>query len=121
MKKLMAILSCLCICLAVQAQTKKTTIVNTWEYAAPNAPYGYQNGTILVKEKEGKLSGEVKIQQSTVVIQEIKKEKDQYSCSFYIDGQAVDLSFKQKGANQLEGVAFGGGMEIPFTCKTLKK
>ncbi|WP_139822866.1 hypothetical protein [Massilibacteroides vaginae] len=119
MKKLMVIICSLFLCVALQAQNKD--IVNLWEFSAPDAPYGYQDGTFLIKEQDGKLSGEVKIQYSTVAIKEIKKEKDHYACSFYIDGQAVDVKLKTKGKNQLEGQALSDGMDIPFTCKPAKK
>ena len=115
----MVILCSLLLCITLQAQNKN--IVNLWEFSAPEAPYGYQEGTFLIKETEGKLTGEVKIQQSTVIVKEIKKAEDKYTCSFYIDGQAVDVTIKLKGKNQLEGQALGGGMDIPFTCKPAKK
>lgn len=119
MKKLMVILCSLFLCIALHAQNKD--VINLWDFSAPEAPYGYQEGTFLIKEQDGKLSGEVKIQQSTVAVKEIKKDGDYYTCSFYIDGQAVDVKFKAKGKNQLEGQALGGGMDIPFTCKPAKK
>jgi len=121
MKKLIVVICSLFLCVALHAQNKSDAIINLWDFSAPEAPYGYQNGTIQVKEENGKLTGEVKIQQSTVKIQEIKKENDKYTCSFYIDGQAIDVSLKQKGKSQLEGQAIGGGMEIPFTCTVSKK
>lgn len=119
MKKLMAILCSLFLCIALHAQDKN--IVNLWDFSAPEAPYGYQDGTFLIKEKEGKLTGEVKIQQSSVIINEIKQENEKYTCSFYIDGQAIDVTMKLKGKDQLEGQALGGGMNIPFTGKPAKK
>ncbi|MDD4513987.1 hypothetical protein [Massilibacteroides sp.] len=119
MKKLMIIICSLFLCVALQAQNKD--IVNLWEYSAPDAPYGYEKGTFLIKEKDGKLTGEVKIQEYTAAIKEIKKEKEGYTCSLYIDGQAIDITLKLKGKNELEGQATGGGMDIPFTCKPAKK
>lgn len=119
MKKLMVIICSLFLCIALHAQNKD--IVNLWSFSAPEAPYGYQDGTLLIKEKDGKLNGEVKIQQSTVTVKEIKKEGDYYTCSFYLDGQAVDVKFKSKGKTEIEGQALSAGMDIPFTCKPANK
>lgn len=117
----MVFICSLFFCVALQAQSKNDNIVNSWEYNAPDAPYGYQDGLIVIKEVDGKLTGEVKIQQSTVTIKEIKKENDKYTCSLYIDGQGVDVSMKPKSKSVLEGMAMTGGMDIPFTCKPAKK
>lgn len=119
MKKLMVIICSLFLCITLHAQNKD--IVNLWDFSAPGAPYGYQDGTFLIKEQNGKLSGEVKIQQSTVTIKEIKKEGDFYTCSFYIDGETVNVKLKSKGKKQMEGQALSGGMDIPFTCKPANK
>lgn len=120
MKKSMVIIFSLFLCVTLYAQNKNS-LVSLWEYSAPDAPYGYQSGTIDIKEVEGKLTGEVKIQGSTIRIQEIKKENGQYTCSFYVEGQDMDITMKQPDKNKLEGKAVGGGMDIPFTCKPAKK
>lgn len=117
----MVFICSLFFCVALQAQNKNDLLVNSWEFSAPDAPYGYQDGLITIKEVEGKLTGEVKIQHSTVAIKEIKKVNDKYTCSLYIDGQGVDVSMKPKNKNLLEGQAMTGGMDIPFTCKPAKK
>jgi hypothetical protein len=119
MKKLMVIICSLLLCIVLHAQNKD--IANLWAFSAPDAPYGYQEGIFLIKEQEGKLNGEVKIQQSTVVVKEIKKDGDFYTCSFYVDGQAIDVKFNTTGKNELQGQATGGGMDIPFTAKPAKK
>ncbi len=121
MKRFLIVLCSVLIVFGAQAQKKTNTIVNMWEYSAPNAPYGYQEGVFHIMEENGKLKGEVIIQQSRVSIPEITKVNNEYRCSFYIDGQAMDVSMKQKSKIQLEGQALGGGMEIPFTCKPVKK
>ncbi len=119
MKRLLLTFCSLFLCLALYAQNKD--IAKLWDYTAPEAPYGYQEGTILIKEKDGKLNGEIRIQQSTIAIKEIKKVENAYVWSFYVEGQPVDIKLTPKGKNQLEGNALSGGMNIPFTCKPAKK
>ncbi|MDD2437605.1 MAG: hypothetical protein PHG27_01060 [Massilibacteroides sp.] len=121
MKKVLFILCSFLLAFAVEAQTKTSVITNVWEYSAPNAPYGYQNGFFKIMEEQGKLKGEIIIQQTTVSIPNIKKENDKYTCSFFMEGQTIDVNFIFKDKNLLEGQALGGGMDIPFTCKPAKK
>ena len=35
-------------------------VVGEWKYEVPSAPYGYEAGTLVINEKEGKLAGQVK-------------------------------------------------------------
>lgn len=121
MKKLVFLFCSLLFCITLQAQGKNDAIINTWEYKAPDAPYGYQEGRFVIKEADGKLTGEIKNQQGTITIKDIQKADGKYTCSFYAEGQAIDVTMKVKNKNELEGQAIGGGMDIPFTGKPAKK
>ena len=37
-------------------------VIGEWKYEVPSAPYGYEKGTLVLNEKEGKLAGHVKFE-----------------------------------------------------------
>ena len=113
MKKAFAALLCMMMCLSLYAQDKSGSVVGKWSYSAPDAPYGYQEGTCQFKENGCKLSAVFTISGSEMTVGEIKKENQTYKCEFYVDGTDVYLTFKQVDKNKLSGNADAGGMEIP--------
>ena len=123
MKKVFTTLLCLLFCIAISAQDKAadlSKLVGDWSFSAPDAPYGYQDGSLQIKQENGKLTAKVNIQGSTLEINDIKAKGDTYTSSFYVDGTPVDLTMTQKG-NKLEGMADAGGMQIPVKFKKTKK
>lgn len=110
-------LFCFLFCIAVSAQEREkdvSKIVGKWSYSAPDAPYGYQSGSLEFKNEKGKLTAKINIQGSVIEVKEIKAHGDAYISSFYVDGNSVDLSINQKNS-KLEGMADAGGMSIPVT------
>ena len=123
MKKAFTTLLCLLFCITISAQDKAADLskfVGDWSFSAPDAPYGYQDGSFQIKQENGKLTAKVNIQGSTLEINDIKAKGDTYTSSFYVDGTPVDLTMTQKG-NELEGMADAGGMQIPVKFKKTKK
>ena len=97
MKKAFTTLLCLLFCITISAQDKAadlSKLVGDWSFSAPDAPYGYQDGSFQIKQEN--------------------------TSSFYVDGTPVDLTMTQKG-NELEGMADAGGMQIPVKFKKTKK
>jgi len=105
----------LCASLYAQNDTKKS-IIGDWSYSAPSAPYGYDNGTMSIKQTDGKLVGEVNIQGSIIKINEIKEDGGTYTCTVYVDGYPLDVKLKQKG-DIFEGTADDGQTPMALTLK----
>lgn len=123
MKKILTTLLCLLFCVALQAQDKAadvSKIVGDWSFSAPDAPYGYQDGTLRLKQEKGKLVAQVNIQGTTLEVKNIRIDGNTYTSSFYVDGTSVELSLTQNESH-LEGIANAAGMEIPVTLKKTKK
>ncbi len=123
MKRAFTTLLCLLFCITISAQDKAadfSKLVGDWSFSAPDAPYGYQDGSFQIKQENGKLTAKVNIQGSTLEINDIKAKGDTYTSFFYVDGTPVDLTMTQKG-NELEGMADAGGMQIPVKFKKTKK
>jgi hypothetical protein len=45
----------------VKAQSTNKDVVGTWNYEAPDAPEGFTEGTMVISEKAGALSGVLKL------------------------------------------------------------
>ncbi len=121
--KAWATLFCLFIFLtayAAENETNPDKLNGVWEYSLPDAPYGYQEGTLEFLQKDGKQAGVAKIEGSTYNINEIKKEGDFYTCNLYVDGNDVKVKIKS-GKDKMEGTVIAGGWEMPVTLKPVKK
>lgn len=121
--KALAVLCCMLFCLTAYAGTTETNndkLKGSWTYSLPDAPYGYQDGSIEFKETDGKLTGVAKIGDSTYNINEVKKEGDSYNCSLYVDGSDIKVSIKPD-KDGLSGTVIADGWEMPVTFKPIKK
>lgn len=119
--KVITLFVCLTLCLSsVYAQKKADgKLKGTWNYALPDAPYGYQEGSIEFKEADGKQTAVVKIGSQTINIKEIKKAGDEYKCSLFVDGADVDVTFKP-GTDKITGMVSTDGWEMPLTLTPKK-
>lgn len=115
MGKVFATLLGMMICLSVYAQDNSGMVIGMWNFTAPDAPYGYQDGTCQIKKTGEKFSAVFTISGTEMNIDEIKKEDKSYTCNFYVDGTAVSLTFKPENKNKLTGMADTEGMTIPVT------
>ena len=115
MGKVFTTLLCMMMCLSLYAQEFTLgMVVGSWNFSAPDAPYGYQ--------KTGEnLSAVFTISDTEMTVKEIKKESDTYKCNFYVDGTYVSLTFIQEGKNKLTGKANAEGMVIPVTFTKIVK
>ena len=73
-------------------------VVGTWAYSVPYAPDGYQNGDLIIEEKEGKLSGYTSMDGYKTTVEKMKLEGDKLTFELYVEGTKVsfDLTFKKK-------------------------
>ena len=106
MGKVFTTLLCMMMCLSLYAQEFTLgMVVGSWNFSAPDAPYGYQKGTCQIKKTGENLSAVFTISDTEMTVKEIKKESDTYKCNFYVDGTYVSLTFIQEGKNKLTGKA----------------
>ena len=113
---------CMMMCLSLNAQDLTPgMVVGMWNFSAPNAPYGYQEGTCQIRKTGENLSAVFTIGNAEMTVKEIKRENNSYKCNFYVDGTYVSLTFKQEDKNKLTGNANAEGMVIPVVfTKTVK-
>jgi hypothetical protein len=105
---------------AVAMDSNSDKLKGNWAYSLPDAPYGYQDGSIEFKEVDGKLTAVAQVGTSSYTIKGIKKEGDTFHCSLYVDGSDVKVSIKPDKEG-LTGTVTADGWEMPVTFKKIKK
>lgn len=118
---------CLSLCMlfsfslsAQNAKPNPSRFVGDWSFSVPDAPYGYQDGTGVMKLTEGKLTAEFKLAGSTLKVNTFKELEDGYSCTVYVDGYPVDVVLKWK-QDVLTGSADFDGELLPVKFKKTEK
>lgn len=120
---LICTLMCILLSAGVYAQKegkKGSDITGKWNYEAPTAPYGYNQGKIDILNKAGKLSAKLDIQGNITAINEIKQTGNTYTCTLYIEGANVDITLQPEGA-KLTGKAEVNGDVMPVTFSRIKE
>ncbi len=70
-------------------------VVGNWKYEVPSAPYGYEKGTLVFSEKEGKLAGEVKFADGYKIdMKNVTYEAGVLKCGLYVDYEYVSVNAK---------------------------
>lgn len=84
-------------------------VVGNWKYEVAGAPYGYEKGTLVFAEKEGKLVGEVKFADGyKIEMKEVKVEENGVvKCGLYVDYEYISVTIK------LEGTKMSGSVNTP--------
>jgi len=90
------------------AQGKKE-LVGSWKHEVPSAPYGYEKGTLVFAEKEGKLVGEVKFADGYKIdMKDVAIENGGVvKCGLFVDYEYVSVKAK------IEGTKMTGTVNTP--------
>ena len=80
--------------LTLTAQNKKS-VVGKWKYEVTEAPYGYNEGIIEIKELIDTLTGEVNFNSGQAVkMQKLTMRNDSIWGTIYVDSENVQLTAK---------------------------
>lgn len=112
---------------AIVAGTVKATVaegnadvVGEWKYEVPTAPYGYEAGTLVFTEKEGKLAGEVKFEDGyKIELKNITYADGVLKCGLYVDYEYVSIKAKVDG-KAITGAVDSPEGEMKLTAKKVK-
>lgn len=100
--------------------TGNKDIVGEWKYEVPSAPYGYESGTLVLNEKEGELSGQVKFADGYKIdLKNITFTEGVLKCGLYVDYEYVSIKAKVKGKD-LSGAVDTPEGEMKITAKKVK-
>ena len=98
---------------------KDNDAVGTWDYSAPNAPYEYSKGKLIITQGEDKLEGKVDIDGYEMKLNSVKVEGDVLTFSLYVEGEYVSVKLTIKG-DSLEGKASTSEGLLDVTGKRVK-
>ncbi len=88
--------------------TENNTLIGQWKYEVPTAAPGFEAGTFIFNEKEGKLVGEVKLTDGTKIeLKDISYAEGILKCGLYIDYEYISLDAK------LDGKLLNGEVDTP--------
>lgn len=108
---------------AIQAAEVQSNeeILGEWKYDSPHAPYGYEKGSIIISEKEGKLAGEIKFADGyKMPLKNVSYEDGVFKCSITIDYNDIAIKATFEG-NKMKGTADSPEGALPFTAEKAKE
>lgn len=81
---------------------KSKPILGEWLYEVSDAPYGYEKGSLIFSEKEGKTICVIKLEAGELAVNDLKIEKEKVSFSTTVDGNPINVELKLE-KNKLSG------------------
>lgn len=104
---------------ATVAQNNKE-VIGEWKYEVPTAPYGYEKGTLVINEKEGKLAGEVKFADGyKIELKNITYAEGTFKCGLYVDYEYVSIKAAVDG-KEMKGAVDTPEGEMKITAEKVK-
>lgn len=102
------------------AAQSNNQLVGEWKYEVPTAPVGYEKGTLIINEKEGKLAGEVKFADGyKIELKNITYAEGVFKCGLYVDYEYISIKAKIDGKKMTGGVDSPEG-EMKITAEKIK-
>lgn len=122
-KKFCMVLAVLFTAFHIQASAlaSEKTFVGAWKFNVSGGSYGYEQGTILISETDGKLTGEIKFADGEKIDMERMVVTDNvltfriWAQSGYVDGKATIEG------NKFKGTAITPDGDIPFEAIRVEK
>ncbi|WP_303918157.1 hypothetical protein [Draconibacterium sediminis] len=123
MKKLMFfvfILFAATITVNANNSSNNKEVIGEWKYEVPSAPYGYNAGNLVFEEKEGNLTGHVKLEDGYKIdLKDVTYSEGVLKFGLYVDYNYVTLKVTVEGENMKGSVNSPDG-EMPITAKKVK-
>jgi hypothetical protein len=100
-------------------QTRAKDFTGTWTYYAPYAPYGYQNGTIIVGSQGNQPSVALSFEKSDARIsaENVKVSGDSLKFSVIVQEDSVDVLLKLRSDTIMTGKAISTSGETDISAK----
>lgn len=104
--------------LNANTEVKKNPILGEWIYEVSDAPYGYEKGSLIFSEKEGKTVCVVKLEAGELTANNLLVDKEKVSFSVIVDGSPVEVKLIRE-KDKLNGTV--DSPEGPKSIKAIKK
>lgn len=86
----------------LQAEGKANPLIGEWIYQVSDAPYGYDKGSLIFSEKEGKIICVIKLEAGELEASNLKVEKEKITFLTYVDGSPINVELT-RDKNKLSG------------------
>ncbi len=73
------------------AAGKAKSVIGTWNYEAPYAPYEYSTGKLIFTESGDKLEGKIKIGEYEIEMRNVTVDGNEISFGAYVEGEYVTI------------------------------
>jgi len=73
---------------------RSVSLIGEWLYEVSEAPYGYEKGSLLFMETDGKITGAIKLEAGELPIDGLKIEKDSVIFKTMVDGNTINVALK---------------------------
>ncbi len=113
MKKLILLVAVLWMASPALKANDLSKLLGIWDYTVPYAPSEYSKGQMVFVEKEGTVTGEIKIQGYAIPIKNLKVVDGNYSFGVEVEYNYIPITAK------LEGEIFNGKVSTPEGDMTL--
>lgn len=101
-----------------EGRAQEKNWVGTWQYAAPQAGYQYQQGKIIFSMEEKDLKVFVEINGHKIEAQNVEVAENKVSFNVTIEGGLIKVSLQEKDKDLTGNATYSGG-KIPITGKKL--
>ena len=121
--KIFALISLMVLSTGVMFAQSKSELkaVGTWAFSAPDAPYGYDTGDIVITTEGKKLAGEIVFSEYyKLKVQDLKVEKNVLTFKAYVEGETIHTKATLTKDELKGNVSFSEGT-LPITAKRKKK
>ena len=121
--KIFALISLMVLSTGVMFAQSKSDLkaVGTWAFSAPEAPYGYDTGDIVITMDGKELAGEIVFSEYyKLKVQNLKLEKNVLTFKAYVEGETINTKVTLTKDDMKGNVTFSEGT-MPITAKRKKK
>jgi len=102
-------------------QGRSKGITGTWNFKAPEAPYEYSEGSIIIEKKEDSYKFVMAFDEYTKLeAYDVKVKDKEITCKLNIQGDVINIKATNK-KNNLEGIATYSEGSVAFTATREKK
>ncbi len=95
------------------AETKNEPLIGEWTYEVSDAPYGYEKGSLIFSEKDGKTVCVIKLEAGELEVIDLKIDKEKITFSTTVDGNVINVDLT------LDKDKLTGKVDSPEGPKTL--
>jgi len=76
----------------LQAEIKNKPLLGEWLYSVSDVPYGYEKGSLIFSEKEGKTICIIKVEAGELVATDLKIERKKITFTTTVEGSSINIA-----------------------------